>query len=297
MLDVFLSIYAFDVSRLASGWTLVTGLLGALIGVWINAMAKAIPERMEQLYWAEVNQAQQADTTHADKPNPESLDADVVGQESGLGLELLSVLVSLTAVKTSLSKPTPTLLLVVLVSILSLVLLYAGYGMSPSGLVMAAFFYLSLLLLLIDWKTQLLPDFLVYVFLWGGLFIAATGWPAIYMNSYLPDAIIGAVAGYGMIFITGATFFWLRGIPGIGLGDAKLLAALGCWCVWLASSTHGATGGQRMCPCLCFAALCVFEPSRQNQPHQHPGKPFSLWPVFDFRCLLYCRWSCALSLT
>ena len=50
--------------------------------------------------------------------------------------------------------------------------------------------------------------------------------------SLLTDSIIGAAAGYLVFAAIGAIFFRLRGQEGLGLGDAKLLAAAGAWLGW-----------------------------------------------------------------
>ena len=46
------------------------------------------------------------------------------------------------------------------------------------------------------------------------------------------DALVGAVSGYAVFAGIGAVFFRLTGKDGLGLGDAKLLAACGAWLGW-----------------------------------------------------------------
>ncbi len=48
----------------------------------------------------------------------------------------------------------------------------------------------------------------------------------------LLDALIGAGAGYGALALLGALYRRARGRDGLGLGDAKLLGALGAWLGW-----------------------------------------------------------------
>jgi prepilin signal peptidase PulO-like enzyme (type II secretory pathway) len=46
--------------------------------------------------------------------------------------------------------------------------------------------------------------------------------------------LIGAAAGFGLFWAIGAAYFRWRGQDGLGLGDAKLLAAAGAWLGWAA---------------------------------------------------------------
>lgn len=64
------------------------------------------------------------------------------------------------------------------------------------------------------------------------------------------SAFIGAIFGYGSIWILNAGYKTIQGRNGIGMGDAKLLAALGAWLGWgalpsvlLVASFLGLLGG------------------------------------------------------
>lgn len=46
------------------------------------------------------------------------------------------------------------------------------------------------------------------------------------------EALIGAAVGYGVFAALGAVYFRRTGQDGLGLGDAKLLAAAGGWLGW-----------------------------------------------------------------
>lgn len=48
------------------------------------------------------------------------------------------------------------------------------------------------------------------------------------------DSIIGAAAGYGVLMAVALVYRALRGREGLGLGDAKLLGAMGAWMGWQA---------------------------------------------------------------
>ncbi|HEY5072435.1 MAG TPA: A24 family peptidase [Caulobacteraceae bacterium] len=46
------------------------------------------------------------------------------------------------------------------------------------------------------------------------------------------DHLAGAAAGYAVLAALAWAFRWFRGVEGVGLGDAKLLAAAGAWLGW-----------------------------------------------------------------
>ncbi|WP_035052900.1 prepilin peptidase [Andreprevotia chitinilytica] len=84
-------------------------------------------------------------------------------------------------------------------------------------------------LVFIDADTYLLPDNLTFPLLWLGLlFNLAGGFVP------LPQAVIGAVAGYLLLWSVYWLFKLITGKEGMGYGDFKLLAALGAWFGWTA---------------------------------------------------------------
>jgi leader peptidase (prepilin peptidase) / N-methyltransferase len=119
------------------------------------------------------------------------------------------------------------------------------FGATTRGLAACVLLWTLLALTMIDFDTQLLPDDLTLPLLWAGLIANLGG-----LFASLPDAVIGAVAGYLALW----TIYWLfkliRGKEGMGHGDFKLLAALGAWLGWqvlplivLLSSVVGAVIG------------------------------------------------------
>ena len=99
----------------------------------------------------------------------------------------------------------------------------------------------------IDFDTQLLPDNLTLPLLWAGLLANMLG--AVPTVS-LRDAVIGAIAGYLVLWAVYWLFKLIRGKEGMGYGDFKLLAAMGAWLGWqmlplivLLSSVVGAAIG------------------------------------------------------
>ncbi|MBY4897440.1 A24 family peptidase [Cupriavidus sp. AU9028] len=109
--------------------------------------------------------------------------------------------------------------------------LLAAWRFGPSWQALAAMALLWALLALavIDSRTRLLPDQLTQPLLWLGLLVNAAG-----LFAPLPDAVIGAAAGYLMLRIAADLFRLVRGKEGMGHGDFKLMGALGAWFGWQA---------------------------------------------------------------
>ncbi len=79
----------------------------------------------------------------------------------------------------------------------------------------------------IDVDHQLLPDNLTLPLLWLGLFANLFG-----LFTDLHSAVIGALAGYLILWLVYQAFKLATGKEGMGYGDFKLLGALGAWLGW-----------------------------------------------------------------
>lgn len=101
-------------------------------------------------------------------------------------------------------------------------------GATPTGLVWCAFAAAIVVLAMIDWDTTLLPDDITLPLLWGGLIAAQLRWTSV----TLPAALWGAVAGYLSLWLIYWLFKLVTGKEGMGYGDFKLFAALGAWFGW-----------------------------------------------------------------
>lgn len=105
------------------------------------------------------------------------------------------------------------------------------WGLTATGLAWSGFAATLLALALIDWDTTLLPDDVTLPLLWAGLIVAALGWnPPV----QLTDALWGTVAGYLSLWLVYWAFKLVTGKEGMGYGDFKLFAALGAWFGWSA---------------------------------------------------------------
>lgn len=101
------------------------------------------------------------------------------------------------------------------------------FGWTLLGLLALIFTGILIVLSLIDWRYQCLPDILTLSLLWLGLVI----------NRYslfvsLDQAVLGALIGYMALGIVAQLFYRLTGKVGMGRGDWKLFAALGAWFGW-----------------------------------------------------------------
>jgi len=119
------------------------------------------------------------------------------------------------------------------------------YGYGGATLFIFTFIFALITLTFIDLDTFLLPDDIVLPLLWLGLlFNLNTGF------TDLQFAVIGAMAGYMILWLVFWLFKLTTGKEGMGYGDFKLLAAIGAWFGWqilpaviLLSSVAGALIG------------------------------------------------------
>lgn len=79
----------------------------------------------------------------------------------------------------------------------------------------------------IDLDTTLLPDSLTLPLIWLGLLFNLDG-----RFASLHDAVVGAIAGYLVLWSVYWLFKLATGKDGMGYGDFKLLAAIGAWLGW-----------------------------------------------------------------
>jgi leader peptidase (prepilin peptidase)/N-methyltransferase len=101
------------------------------------------------------------------------------------------------------------------------------FGLNLTGLLVLLFSWSLIALTGIDFNEQLLPDNITLPLLWLGLLVNT-------QNTFasLNDAVIGAAAGYLILWWIFWVFKLLTGKEGMGHGDFKLLAALGAWMGW-----------------------------------------------------------------
>lgn len=99
------------------------------------------------------------------------------------------------------------------------------WGPTPAALVWSGFGAALLALALIDWDTTLLPDDITLPLLWSGLIVSALG----LTDVSLLASLWGVVVGYLSLWTIYWAFKLATGKEGMGYGDFKLFGALGAW--------------------------------------------------------------------
>lgn len=245
------------------GPTLVAALLGLLVGSFLNVVIYRIPKMMQRESDNYVAQESGKELPHQDRFNlmvPRS-SCPCCGHQI-TALENIPV-VSYIALggkcrkcKARISPRYPAIEL--LTAALSGLLVWT-FGSGAAGMATLLFAWLLIAMTFIDFDTQLLPDDLTYPLLWAGLLINING-------TFVPlqDAVIGAAAGYLVLWAVYWLFKLVTGKEGMGYGDFKLLAALGAWLGWtmlptiiLLSSIVGAVVG---------ISLIVFAKRERSNP-------------------------------
>ncbi len=101
------------------------------------------------------------------------------------------------------------------------------FGVTAATLFALLLVWSLIALAFIDADTTLLPDDITLPLLWLGLMVNVFG-----VFTTLQSAVIGAAAGYLILWSVFWVFKLITGKDGMGYGDFKLLAALGAWLGW-----------------------------------------------------------------
>ncbi|MBS0467468.1 MAG: prepilin peptidase [Proteobacteria bacterium] len=219
------------------------GVLGLLIGSFLNVVIHRLPRMMERQWAAECAQyTQDAGLLPPDTPAaaaPETFNLltprsrcpacghEVRWYENIPVLSYLGLRGRCSGCGTRISARYP------LVELATAALFYAcamHWGWSFTTLAWCGFSAALVALTLIDWDTTLLPDDITLPLLWAGLLAAVLRWTAVQPV----DAVIGAAAGYLSLWLVYWGFKLATGKEGMGYGDFKLFAALGAWFGWQA---------------------------------------------------------------
>jgi len=225
-------------------------ILGALIGSFLNVVILRLPPMLEYDWRCQCRDLLELDADGSDPPP-----GIVLGRSrcpncghsirAWENIPLFSFLVlrgKCSACKARISSRYP---LVELITAVLFVVTMWHFGAGAQG-VTALFLTASLVVMAgIDIDHQLLPDNLTLPVLWAGMLVNL--WS---VHTDLASSVIGAMAGYLVLWSIYHLFRLLTGKEGMGYGDFKLLGALGAWMGWqmlplivLLSSVVGAVFG------------------------------------------------------
>lgn len=245
---------------------LILGLFSLLVGSFLNVLIHRLPIMLERSWKQEYQDYFFAQEQHSQQTErydlflPRSACPHCGHQISALeNIPLLSWLFlkgRCRACKHPISIRYP--LVELLCTLMSLtVALYYPPGWAIVGALILTWVLLALTF--IDFDKLLLPDQLTLPLLWLGLLLNLS-----HQFVSLNDAVIGAMAGYMVLWSLYWSFKLLTGKEGMGYGDFKLLAALGAWLGWqslplilILSSCVGAVLG---------ILLIVFKRHQQDKP-------------------------------
>ena len=124
--------------------------------------------------------------------------------------------------------------LVELISGLNFLIIFYFFGISIESLLLIILSIFFLIIYFIDLKHFIIPNELTYPLIvlgFGKTFFTNQNY---YIFPDYLNSIIGGVAGYTIIWVIIFLYKKLKNIEGMGLGDAKLLAAIGFWFGWIA---------------------------------------------------------------
>ena len=229
--------------------TLLTALLGLIVGSFLNVVIYRLPKILEQEWRHQCNEMH--DMT---PPETASLTLSTPGStcpqcgHAITPLENIPVISYLALRGRCRDCHAPIGVRYPFIELLT-ALLSAGvsihFGYGSQAIFALPLVWALIALTFIDIDTQLLPDRITLPLLWLGLLINLNG-------IFVPvsQAVIGAAAGYLSLWSVYWAFKLFTGKEGMGFGDFKLLAAIGAWLGWemlpmviLLSSVVGAITG------------------------------------------------------
>lgn len=235
-----------------TAFALVAGFLGLMVGSFLNVVIHRLPKMMEiewQAQCAELRGEVAPDAPRYSLWLPRSACPKcghrITALENIPVLSWLGLRGRCSACQTAISGRYP------MVELLTAVLSAAAawkWGVSVQTLGALLLIWTLVALAFIDLDTTLLPDSLTLPLLWLGLLFNLGG-----VFASLSDAVVGAMAGYGVLWAVFWLFKLATGKDGMGYGDFKLLAVMGAWLGWqmlpvtlLLSSVVGAAVGVAM---------------------------------------------------
>lgn len=209
----------------------ISVILGLLVGSFLNVVIYRMPKIMEREWHNNCLELQGMEIPEQPKfsiSKPRSACPHCGHQITALeNIPVISYLFLQGKCSSCKAKISPRYPLIEALTGLLIGLVSWKFGYSSLTLFAWVFTFALITLTFIDFDTQLLPDDITLPLLWLGLFVNLnTGFAT------LKSAVIGAIAGYLILWSIYWVFKLVTGKEGMGYGDFKLLAAIGAWFGW-----------------------------------------------------------------
>jgi len=172
--------------------------------------------------------------------------------------------------------------LVELIAAITFVTIFFLYGVSTTTLFLIILSIFFIIIFFIDLKHYIIPNTLTFPLMFIG-FIKSfdPSLNKVIFPNYI-NSLIGGLLGYSIIWLLIYFYKKVRNKEGMGLGDAKLLAAIGFWFGWLSIPFVIFISS--------FTALIMVVPSLINRTKKISSEiPFG--PYIVIGCILYVSFS------
>ena len=165
-----------------------------------------------------------------------------------------------------------------LLSVICFASIYHFYGLTITALLLAVLSIFFIIIFFIDLKHYIIPNVLTFPFMIIGFIKSFDPNLDISIFPNYINSLIGGVMGYMIIWLIILFYKKFKNKEGMGLGDAKLLSAIGFWFGWICI------------PFIIFLssviALLIVAPSLINKSRKMSSQiPFG--PYIITGCLIY----------
>lgn len=218
-----------------TAWIMCCGVFGLVVGSFLNVVIYRLPVMLERDWRA---QCAELLNTSTDSPPAEKFNLATPRSKcpkcghtirAHENIPVLSFLLLRGRCSACSAKISPRYPIIEFIAgILSAAVAWR-FGYSSGGAWALLLTYALITLTMIDFDHQLLPDNITLPFVWLGLLLSVFD-----IFTSMRSSILGAIAGYLILWTVYQVFKWVTGKEGMGYGDFKLLALLGAWMGWQA---------------------------------------------------------------
>ena len=209
----------------------LAGLLGLIVGSFLNVLIYRLPKMMQTEWEAQCAVLRNEPASERPRYNlmlPRSAcphcHHQITAAENIPVFSWLLLRGKCSACQAKISPRYPVVELVTGLLSIAVVWKFGATWQTLGGLL---FVWALIALAFIDFDTSLLPDSLTMPLIWLGLLFNIS-------TSFAPlsHAVVGAMVGYLILWSIYWLFKLVTGKEGMGYGDFKLLAAIGAWLGW-----------------------------------------------------------------